>query len=154
MKTNRALESRRGEGSCQGCGRDRRGASHRGLGGNPSNFPPQLQLFQPPRISYETKAAEPPSEWGSTLPLVVESKGTSPPPFFLFLFFRLVQGGLSTGAAIIPSLSCAPKRVGDAFAASALSPVGGWDAAAGDRGGGVWEQGGIPGIQCWCSECV
>lgn len=102
-------------------------------GENTHNFPPQPQLFRPPRISSETTAAEQPSAWGATLPLVVGSKGVVPPPLSLFFFFRLVLGAFPSA---VPCVSCARSRVGDAATGMCTrATAGGWDAAFRARGG-------------------
>lgn len=99
--------------SGQGCGGGRRGP-RRGRRGRKH---PQLSTAaQPPRISSETAAAERPSAWGATLPLVVGSKGASSPHLLLVLFFPLVLGAFSFRAAAVPHLSRAPGRVGDVAA--------------------------------------
>ena len=128
------------------------------VGGNTHNFPPQLQLFRPLRISSETTAAEQPSAWGTARPLVVGSKVAFPPLFFLFPFLRLVLGAFPSRAAAVPCPSSAPSGVGEAARGCASGPpreaeiaeaaLGGCRHSCLRQGGGCWGRGGIAGIPC------
>lgn len=99
----RVSEARVAVKAAAGTGEDR-GAG--GGGKTPTTFHPGRSSFgRGVFLPKPQTAAEQPSAWGATLPLVVESKGAVPHSIALFLFFRLVLGAFSFGAAAIPRLS-------------------------------------------------